>query len=191
MNQEFVRVGYYVNNEYESLDLRANPPPTPIFDRMTRNILMQKPRITRFQIKWDGNPNEPPSFPPETMLYSEMSNSMPDVEVMMDDSIPEPKRTGPDFTEKLTPELSKLVFQHLLVEDLGRCRRVSKRWKELIDSGVEWRYFYYIGLSHIYKVASIYLLMSGTKVRVLDKCWNSLYNRVRLCSQLLLFPHVP
>lgn len=80
VNQEFVRVGYYVNNEYDDVELRANPPRTPQYEKMTRNILVQKPRVTRFQITWDANPNEMmPAFPPESMLYSEMSNSMPDV----------------------------------------------------------------------------------------------------------------
>ena len=50
--REFVRVGYYVNNEYDSDDLNAEPPAKPIIDRVRRNILAEKPRVTRFAIKW-------------------------------------------------------------------------------------------------------------------------------------------
>lgn len=50
--REFVRVGYYVNNEYESEELANNPPPQPIIERIRRNVLAEKPRVTRFNIKW-------------------------------------------------------------------------------------------------------------------------------------------
>lgn len=50
--REFVRVGYYVNNEYDSEELNAEPPAKPIIDRVRRNILSEKPRVTRFAIKW-------------------------------------------------------------------------------------------------------------------------------------------
>lgn len=50
--REFVRVGYYVNNEYESEELRNNPPAKPEIDKIRRNVLANKPRVTRFAIKW-------------------------------------------------------------------------------------------------------------------------------------------
>jgi len=50
--REFVRVGYYVNNEYDSEELSADPPAKPIIERVRRNILAEKPRVTRFAIKW-------------------------------------------------------------------------------------------------------------------------------------------
>ena len=50
--REFVRVGYYVNNEYDSDDLKDNPPAKPIIERVQRNLLAEKPRVTRFAIKW-------------------------------------------------------------------------------------------------------------------------------------------
>lgn len=55
--QEFVRVGYFINNEYSDPELRENPPPKPIFEKMTRNILASKPRVTRFKINWDDTNN--------------------------------------------------------------------------------------------------------------------------------------
>lgn len=59
--QEFVRVGYFINNDYSDQELRENPPAKPMFDKMTRNILASKPRVTRFKINWDdtnGNVEE-------------------------------------------------------------------------------------------------------------------------------------
>lgn len=59
--QEFVRVGYFINNDYSDQELRENPPAKPLFDKMTRNILATKPRVTRFKINWDdtnGNAEE-------------------------------------------------------------------------------------------------------------------------------------
>lgn len=50
--REFVRVGYYVNNEYDSEELAAEPPAKPIIERIRRNVLAEKPRVTRFAIKW-------------------------------------------------------------------------------------------------------------------------------------------
>uniref|UniRef100_A0A182P6D0 Histone chaperone asf1 n=1 Tax=Anopheles epiroticus TaxID=199890 RepID=A0A182P6D0_9DIPT len=54
--QEFVRVGYFINNEYADPELRENPPLKPLFHKMTRNILASKPRVTRFKINWDDAP---------------------------------------------------------------------------------------------------------------------------------------
>lgn len=63
--REFVRVGYYVNNEYESEELNADPPAKPIIEKIRRNILAEKPRVTRFAIKWDNDATAPAEFPPE------------------------------------------------------------------------------------------------------------------------------
>lgn len=64
--QEFVRVGYFINNDYSDPELRENPPPKPIFEQLTRNILASKPRVTRFKINWDDTPtNGPPGIDPE------------------------------------------------------------------------------------------------------------------------------
>lgn len=50
--QEFVRVGYYVNNDYLDPEMKENPPEQPQFDKMQRNILASSPRVTRFKIEW-------------------------------------------------------------------------------------------------------------------------------------------
>ncbi|PVU91046.1 hypothetical protein BB559_004333 [Furculomyces boomerangus] len=56
-NKEFVRVGYYVNNEYIEEELKENPPEKPIIEKIHRIILADKPRVTRFPINWE-NPDE-------------------------------------------------------------------------------------------------------------------------------------
>jgi histone chaperone ASF1 len=58
--KEFVRVGYYVSNEYEDEMLRENPPEEVDFNLLQRNILADQPRVTRFPIPWDGDEDLPP-----------------------------------------------------------------------------------------------------------------------------------
>ena len=55
-SQEFLRVGYYVNVEYDSVEMNENPPANPVIERLTRHILAEKPRVTKFQIDWDDMP---------------------------------------------------------------------------------------------------------------------------------------
>ncbi|RMZ70271.1 histone chaperone asf1 [Pyrenophora seminiperda CCB06] len=63
--REFVRVGYYVNNEYTDEALALDPPTKPVIEKVQRQILAEKPRVTRFAIKWDSEESAPPEFPPE------------------------------------------------------------------------------------------------------------------------------
>ncbi|KAK0649442.1 ASF1 like histone chaperone-domain-containing protein [Cercophora newfieldiana] len=63
--REFVRVGYYVNNEYDSEELVHDPPAKPVIEKIRRNVLSEKPRVTRFAIKWDSEASAPAEFPPE------------------------------------------------------------------------------------------------------------------------------
>lgn len=54
-DHEFVRVGYYVNNEYtEPYEEGTLPSPIEI-SKIERNILAAEPRVTRFAIDWTGN----------------------------------------------------------------------------------------------------------------------------------------
>ncbi|KAI3383791.1 hypothetical protein SNEBB_000817 [Seison nebaliae] len=55
--QEFLRIGYYVNNEYESEQLIENPPKQPKIEEIRRTIVTAQPRVTRFRINWQ-NPEE-------------------------------------------------------------------------------------------------------------------------------------
>ncbi|XP_016139810.1 histone chaperone asf1b-B-like [Sinocyclocheilus grahami] len=52
--QEFIRIGYYVNNEYTDPELRENPPVKPNYTQLQRNILASNPRVTRFHINWEA-----------------------------------------------------------------------------------------------------------------------------------------
>ena len=81
--REFVRVGYYVSHEYDTPELQAEPPKQHQLDRIIRNMLTDKPRVTRFAIKWyvclrgrlfnfalisnlrDSEDSAPAEFPPE------------------------------------------------------------------------------------------------------------------------------
>ncbi len=42
--QEFIRVGYYVSNEYEDPEMQENQPEQPDFKKLRRNILASNPR---------------------------------------------------------------------------------------------------------------------------------------------------
>ena len=46
-DKEFVRVGYYVNTYYEDETLMENPPATVEWDKLSRNVLIEKPKVTR------------------------------------------------------------------------------------------------------------------------------------------------
>lgn len=56
-DKEFVRVGYYVNNEYTDEQLRENPPEQVLIDQLQRNILADKPKVTRYMIDWNNPEN--------------------------------------------------------------------------------------------------------------------------------------
>jgi histone chaperone ASF1 len=65
LEQEFVKIGYYVNNEYNDPTAAASVQegePVPIvipaqieIQNMYRNILADKPIVTRINIDWSGN----------------------------------------------------------------------------------------------------------------------------------------
>ncbi|KAH9055882.1 anti-silence-domain-containing protein [Lactarius deliciosus] len=67
-DQEFVRVGYYQNTEYDNEEMKLAPPEKIQFEKLVRDI-SAKPRVTRFQIKWDVSPQ------PETVTAAGAANS--------------------------------------------------------------------------------------------------------------------
>lgn len=73
--REFVRVGYYVNNEYDSEELRQNPPTKVQVDHIVRNILAEKPRVTRFNIVWDNEGENPDEIYPPEQLEEELDEA--------------------------------------------------------------------------------------------------------------------
>lgn len=46
-DKEFVRVGYYVNTYYEEEEYKENPPASVEWDKLYRNVLVEKPKVTR------------------------------------------------------------------------------------------------------------------------------------------------
>lgn len=75
MGQEFIRVGYYVNNDYDDEQLREEPPPKVLVERIQRNILADKPRVTKFPINFhpenSEHGGEPNSSPPAETINNE------------------------------------------------------------------------------------------------------------------------
>lgn len=52
-DKEFIRIGYYLSNYYDDPLLNENPPAEPQAAQIMRQILADKPRVTRFEIEWD------------------------------------------------------------------------------------------------------------------------------------------
>ncbi len=57
-NQEFFRCGYYLNNIYDNEEMNLNPPEKIQINHIIRSLLAEKPRITRFDIDWDNEPED-------------------------------------------------------------------------------------------------------------------------------------
>lgn len=45
-----------MNVEYDNQEMNEQPPQHPDISRLTRHILFEKPRVTKFQIDWDDMP---------------------------------------------------------------------------------------------------------------------------------------
>ncbi|KAF8378655.1 hypothetical protein HHK36_030004 [Tetracentron sinense] len=84
LGQEFIRVGYYVNNDYDDEQLREEPPQKVLIDRVQKNILADKPRVTKFPINFHPETNEnggqppTPDHPTETNENGEQPPPTPD-----------------------------------------------------------------------------------------------------------------
>ncbi|XP_057864550.1 probable histone chaperone ASF1A [Cryptomeria japonica] len=68
MGQEFIRVGYYVNNDYVDEQLREEPPQKVLLDKIQRNILADKPRVTKFPILFHSTADEQSALSSEALL---------------------------------------------------------------------------------------------------------------------------
>jgi histone chaperone ASF1 len=69
LDQEFVRIGYYVNNEYADPIDPEQPLPTPLeLMKISRNILADQPRVTRFPIDWSGQASAQSDAPLQVAL---------------------------------------------------------------------------------------------------------------------------
>ena len=54
-DKEFIRIGYYVNVGYSDPELNENPPEVPDLSRLSRSILIDHPRVTRFAVDFDNS----------------------------------------------------------------------------------------------------------------------------------------
>lgn len=125
--QEFVRVGYYVNNEYDDEALKAEPPATPIIEKLVRNILADKPRVTRFPIKWD-RVDELETPPPQIDAEMAGSDAEGDGSVVGDND---------DDDEFATMEEDETGKGDLMSEDLDEHAIGSRPQDRSIDRLVE------------------------------------------------------
>jgi len=76
---EFIRIGYYVSNDYTEPELREVNPSPPRWDKLQRNILATNPRVTKFKINWDSTSENAENVPPKVdpnQMNSENSQSM-------------------------------------------------------------------------------------------------------------------
>jgi len=76
---EFIRLGYYINNEYTEPELREVNPSPPQWDKLQRNILATNPRVTKFKINWDDKTENSENVHPKVdsnQMSSENSQSM-------------------------------------------------------------------------------------------------------------------
>ncbi|KAI9311853.1 histone chaperone [Dichotomocladium elegans] len=74
-DKEFVRVGYYVNNEYIDEALAQDPPAQVMLDKLQRNILADKPKVTRYTIDW-ANPQQNPLLQTAATVQTNDQNMM-------------------------------------------------------------------------------------------------------------------
>lgn len=81
LGQEFVRVGYYVNNDYEDEHLKEEPPQKVLIDKVQRNILADKPRVTKFPI----------NFHPENIEQSEQPDHSPEIATDQEQPVSSPQ----------------------------------------------------------------------------------------------------
>ena len=94
--KEFVRVGYYVNNEYDDDEMYNDDgttvgglPPKPLdMNKVRRIVLADKPRVTRFPIQW-GDQTEEEAKETTPIVLGTSSSSSNDDGIMMGTVSPE------------------------------------------------------------------------------------------------------
>jgi len=80
--QEFIRVGYFVNNDYESEELKETPPEQPDISKISRSIMAEEPRVTRFKINWGDQPTN--NAPAEQQEQPGLVQAMQDTDSMLE-----------------------------------------------------------------------------------------------------------
>jgi len=65
LDNKFLQIGYYVNNDYSEQYDPENPPNPIEIQKVFRNILANEPRVTRYPIDWTGGNAAFPDAPVE------------------------------------------------------------------------------------------------------------------------------
>lgn len=105
--KEFIRVGYYVNNDYEDAELKENPPAEIQYDKVMRNILAQEVRVTRFTVKWHDDGQD----------EAQGEEKMEEGEAQGDQAMAAPK---------ISDEIQERITQDLALERAERERILNK-----------------------------------------------------------------
>lgn len=87
MSKEFIRIGYYLSNEY-SEPYDENSYPNPVFpDKIYRNVIANEPRVTRIPIVWDEDQsNANTNSYLDIVVVEESGNNANETSAMMDDN---------------------------------------------------------------------------------------------------------
>ena len=97
MDNKFVQIGYYVNNEYsEPYDNENLPNPVDIH-KLYRNILADEPRVTRFAIDWSGNQSIP--LTDDTNIINGSNSNSHDDNIIDDDQDDQLENVNDDMIE--------------------------------------------------------------------------------------------
>eukprot|EP00771_Trimastix_marina_P002137 gnl/Trimastix_PCT/3250.p1 GENE.gnl/Trimastix_PCT/3250~~gnl/Trimastix_PCT/3250.p1 ORF type:complete len:223 (+),score=29.99 gnl/Trimastix_PCT/3250:41-670(+) len=104
--QEFIRIGYYLKNEFEDPELNENPPATIQPEQLIRTIL-DEPRVTRFSIDWRKPVGADPALPMPLPLELSKEETVPmgdegeEAAVCMGDAGPEPDEPEPEVVQTM------------------------------------------------------------------------------------------
>ncbi|RKO96598.1 hypothetical protein CXG81DRAFT_20214 [Caulochytrium protostelioides] len=75
-NEDFIRVGFITSNEIPGQDPETDPPATIDLANLQRNILADKPRVTRYAIEWDDPPQNDEAHPENVCTQLSPQKSM-------------------------------------------------------------------------------------------------------------------
>lgn len=107
--REFIRIGYYVNNDFVGEEGQPLDPAARDVSKLRRNILADKPRVTRFPIPWDDSdaPIAAPTAQEEADLEKRLME-LKEAEGMVDSSSGD-EMDGDDQGDGLSDEKEQLI----------------------------------------------------------------------------------
>jgi len=103
--KEFVRVGYYVNNEYtEPYDEEQGTPSPLDMNKVRRVVLSEKPRVTRFSIPWGDKEDITPQQENQGLQQSSQEHMQ------------QPPQ-GPCLTGQMMEDVQGMALEEIVTED--------------------------------------------------------------------------